>query len=78
MHDLTELETAAGTLSTQEKTGTLAVSVPAPAQESIKAADEHVPAHSVLDIEPVSVGAFPQQPLGHNDDLLGEMLEGRQ
>jgi hypothetical protein len=32
--------------------------------------------HSVLDIPPVSLGAIVQ-PLTGNDDLLGEMLEGR-
>lgn len=33
--------------------------------------------HSVLDIPTVSVGAV-LQPLSADDDLLGEMLEGRQ
>lgn len=32
--------------------------------------------HSVLDIPPVSVGAV-LRPLTSEDDLLGEMLEGR-
>ena len=32
--------------------------------------------HSILDIAPVSVGAF-LRPLTVEDDLLGEMLEGR-
>lgn len=32
--------------------------------------------HSVLDIPPVSVGAV-LRPLTSDDDLLGEMLEGR-
>ncbi len=32
--------------------------------------------HSVLDIPPVSVGAI-LRPLTSDDDLLGEMLEGR-
>jgi len=31
----------------------------------------------LLDIEPVSVGDL-LQPLGRDDDLLGEMLEGQQ
>lgn len=33
-------------------------------------------AHSILDIPPVSVGAV-LRPLTSDDDLLGEMLEGR-
>jgi hypothetical protein len=32
--------------------------------------------HSILDIPPVGVGAVVR-PLGPEDDLLGEMLEGR-
>jgi hypothetical protein len=32
--------------------------------------------HSVLDIPPVSIGAI-LHPLTSDDDLLGEMLEGR-
>jgi hypothetical protein len=32
--------------------------------------------HSILDIPPVSVGAV-LRPLTSDDDLLGEMLEGR-
>lgn len=32
--------------------------------------------HSILDIAPVSVGAF-LRPLAAEDDLLGDMLEGR-
>jgi len=34
-------------------------------------------AHSVLDIPPVSLGRMIR-PLNLDDDLLGEMLEGRQ
>jgi len=37
---------------------------------------EGVRPHSVLDIPPVSVGAV-LHPLTADDDLLGEMLEGR-
>ncbi len=33
-------------------------------------------AHSILDIPPVSLGSVVQ-PLTSEDDLLGEMLEGR-
>jgi len=32
--------------------------------------------HSILDIAPVSLGSV-LHPLSSNDDLLGEMLEGR-
>ena len=32
--------------------------------------------HSVLDIPPISVGPF-LHPITSNDDMLGEMLEGR-
>jgi hypothetical protein len=32
--------------------------------------------HSILDITPVSLGPI-LRPLGADDDLLGEMLEGR-
>ena len=35
------------------------------------------PPHSVLDIAPVSLGRVIR-PLGPDDDLLGEMLDGRQ
>jgi hypothetical protein len=45
-------------------------------EEGIDTAEMRLPSHSVLDIEPVSVGAL-LQPLGRDDDLLGEMLEGR-
>jgi hypothetical protein len=34
------------------------------------------PPHSVLDVPPVSLGPV-LRPLSDNDDLLGEMLEGR-
>jgi len=34
------------------------------------------PAHRLLDIPPVSLGSL-RQPLKVDDDLLGEMLEGR-
>ena len=33
-------------------------------------------AHSILDIPPISLGAV-LRPLSSDDDLLGEMLEGR-
>jgi hypothetical protein len=76
MHDLTELETAVDALSAQEKRELLQFLVSRLHAEGIDTADLHLPSHSVLDIEPVSVGAV-LQPLGRDDDLLGEMLEGR-
>ena len=76
MHDLTELETAAAALPIQEKRALLQFLLSQVHEASVDAADLRVPSHSVLDIEPVSVGAI-LQPLTC-DDLLGEMLEGRQ
>jgi len=76
MHDLTELETAADALPPQEKRELLQFLLSRLRKEGIDTADLHLPSHSVLDIEPVSVGAL-LQPLGRDDDLLGEMLEGR-
>ena len=40
--------------------------------ESLAPAD-----HSIMDIEPVSLGKM-HRPLSADDDLLGEMLEGRE
>jgi hypothetical protein len=77
MHNLTELETAADALPAQQKRELLQFLVSRLHEEGIDTADLHLPSHSVLDIEPVSVGAI-LQPLGRDDDLLGEMLEGRQ
>ena len=42
-------------------------------EEGIDAANLQLPSHSILDIEPLSVGAV-LQPLGRDDDVLGEML----
>jgi len=41
-----------------------------------KKTSQHEGAHSVLDIPSVSLGLI-LRPLTENDDLLGEMLEGR-
>ncbi|MGD0899880.1 MAG: hypothetical protein ABR915_18765 [Thermoguttaceae bacterium] len=76
MHDLTELETAADALPPHEKRELLQFLVSRLREEGIDAPDMRLPSHSVLEIEPVSVGAL-LQPLGRDDDLLGEMLEGR-
>ena len=76
MHDLTELETAADALSAPEKRELLQFLASRLHEEVADTADLHVPSHSIVDIESVSVGAI-LQPLGRDDDLLGEMLEGR-
>ena len=76
MHDLTELETAVDALPPQEKRELLRFLVSRLHEEGVDTADLQLSSHSVLDIEPVSVGAI-LQPLGQDDDLLGEMLEGR-
>jgi hypothetical protein len=46
-------------------------------EEGIDTADSRLPSHSVLDIEPLSVGTLLQA-FGRDDDVLGEMIEGRQ
>jgi len=76
MHDLTELEAAADALPTQGKRELLQFLLSRLHEEGVDTADLHSPGHSVLDIEPVSVGAL-LQPSQHDVDLLGEMLEGR-
>ena len=76
MHDLAELETAADALPTREKRELLQFLLSRLHEEGIDTTDLHLPSHSVLDIKPVSVGAL-LEPLGREDDLLGEMLEGR-
>ncbi|MGO8746898.1 MAG: hypothetical protein ACLQNE_13005 [Thermoguttaceae bacterium] len=58
MHDLTELETAAGALPPQEKRELLQFLLSRLHEEGIDIADMRLPSHSVLDIEPVSVGAL--------------------
>ncbi len=76
MHDLTELETAADALPPHEKRKLVQFLLSRLHEEGIDTANLHLPGHSVRDIEPVSVGAL-LKPLGRDDDLLGEMLEGR-
>ncbi len=44
--------------------------------EVMRAATAPLKPHSILDIQAVSVGAV-LRPLSSDDDLLGEMLEGR-
>ncbi len=47
-------------------------------QERVRVTVESVAVgrHSIMDIEPVSLGEL-RRPLSAEDDLLGEMLEGR-
>lgn len=60
----------------REKSGKAVLLSQAGVLALIDTTDLPLPSHSVMDIEPVSVGAL-LQPLGRDDDLLGEMLEGR-
>jgi hypothetical protein len=53
------------------------VTVLAPVAAPARPRVEGVRSHSILDIPTVSVGAV-LRPLTSEDDLLGEMLEGRQ
>jgi hypothetical protein len=76
MHDLRELETAADALPAREKRELLQFLLTRLHEEGRDTAHSSVPSHSVLEIEPVSVGVI-LQPLSPDDDLLGEMLEGR-
>ena len=46
------------------------------AQEVTPSVTQHAPGHRILDIQPVHLGAV-LRPLTADDDLLGEMLEGR-
>ena len=52
--------------------------LPVKNQEQVRVTVERLDrrAHSVLDIRPVSLGQV-LRPLSADDDLLGEMLEGR-
>jgi hypothetical protein len=52
------------------------VTVLAPDKEQVGVAIEGAPRHGILDIPPVSLGQV-LRPSTANDDLLGEMLEGR-
>jgi hypothetical protein len=77
MRDLTELETAADALPTQEKRELVQFLLSRLGEQRSDAASAPSASHSVLDIEPLSLGET-LRPLGPDDDLLGEMLEGRQ
>jgi hypothetical protein len=52
------------------------VTVLAPGKGAARPPIEGAPRHSILDIPTVSVGAV-LRPLTSDDDLLGEMLDGR-
>lgn len=77
MHDLTDLETAASALPTEEKRELLLFLLSRLREEGVDTTNLPLPSHSILEIEPVSVGTL-LKPFGREDDLLGEMLEGRQ
>jgi hypothetical protein len=77
MHDLAELKTAADALPLQERRGFVQFLLSRLHAEGADTADLQTPRHSVLDIEPVDLGGI-LWPLGPDDDILGEMLEGRQ
>ncbi len=76
MNDLTELEAVADALPAEDKRELVRFLLSRLRPEGKDTADLHLPSHSVLDIKPVSLGGV-LQPLGSDDDLLGEMLEGR-
>jgi hypothetical protein len=79
MRTLAEIETAAEALGPQDQQELVRFLLARlDAQEAYGrfAAKRPPQGHSILDIEPVRVGRV-LQPLTADDDLLGEMLEGR-
>lgn len=72
MSTLAEIEAAAAELPLEDKESLLVWL----SQQLDRPAPIGGKAHSVLDIKPVSVGRV-LRPLNGDDDLLGEMLEGR-
>ena len=76
MPSLAELETAADALPAQEKRESVRFLLSRLGEQQSNAASAQPASHSVLDIEPLSIGEI-LRPLGPDDDLLGEMLEGR-
>lgn len=75
MSQLTQLEAAAESLSAEDKRALVAFLLEKLRQDSDSAAPPRR-GESIRDIEPVSVGKI-LRPLSPDDDLLGEMLEGR-
>jgi hypothetical protein len=75
MHDLTEIQAAADALPSEAKRELLQFLLLRLGEEGTGSGA--APPHSIFDIEPVHLGAV-LQPLARDDDLLGEMLEGRQ
>jgi len=76
MRDLTELEAVAGALPPEDKRELAQFLLSRLRSEGIDTTDLHASSHGVLDIKPVSLGDV-LRPFGSEDDLLGEMLEGR-
>lgn len=76
MNDLTQLEAFADALPVDDKRELAQFLLSRLRSEGVNTADLHSPSHSVLDIKPVSLGRV-LQPLDADDDLLGDMLEGR-
>jgi len=72
MATLSEIEAAAEALPLADQENLLAW-LSSRVNQRHEAADQ---AHSVLDIQPVSLGRI-LAPFAADDDLLGEMLEGR-
>lgn len=73
MTTLTEIESAVDALPTSEK---LELYRYFARQLDAASSSTPMPQHSVLDIAPVRLGSI-LRPLTSDDDLLGEMLEGR-
>jgi hypothetical protein len=76
-HHLADLETAADALPALEKRELVQFLLSRLREEGVESGDLQLPSHSLLEIEPVSVGAL-LRPWRDGNDLLGEMLEGRQ
>ena len=76
MRDLTELEAVADALPPEDKRELAQFLLSRLRSEGIDTTDLQAPSHSVLDIKPVSLGGV-LRPFSSEDDLLGEMLEGR-
>lgn len=79
MKTLSEIETAAAALSPGDQQALvryLLSQLDSQGADAGSATGRPVQDHSVLDIEPVHLGRV-LHPLSSDDDLLGEMLEGR-
>ena len=79
MKTLNDIEVAADSLPLEDKQRLvrhLLAQLDSQHGSSALPADAKSTGHSVLDIEPVRLGAV-LKPLTSDDDILGEMLEGR-